>query len=172
MTDQKKNNEYAIILRRTDMFYDLSDEQLTMVADICSEKEYSLEEPIFEENTRGDKLYVIATGEVEIRLDTSLIRPDGRKGKPVTVATLRRGQTFGEVTLVDQGLRTASARSASKSTRLIIIPSDSLIALCEEYPEMGYRVMRNVAADLAFKIRGTDLMIREQLLWQPRSLKK
>jgi hypothetical protein len=29
--------------------------------------------------------------------------------------------------------------------------------------------MRNMAADLAFKIRGSDLAIREQLLWRPRS---
>jgi hypothetical protein len=28
--------------------------------------------------------------------------------------------------------------------------------------------MRNIAADLSFKIRGTDLAIREQLLWRPR----
>jgi hypothetical protein len=28
--------------------------------------------------------------------------------------------------------------------------------------------MRNIAADLAFKIRGSDLAIREQLLWRPR----
>jgi hypothetical protein len=33
---------------------------------------------------------------------------------------------------------------------------------------LGYRLMRNIAADLAFKIRGTDLAIREQLLWRPR----
>jgi hypothetical protein len=26
-------------------------------------------------------------------------------------------------------------------------------------------VMRNMAGDLAFKIRQTDLMVREQLLW-------
>jgi hypothetical protein len=29
--------------------------------------------------------------------------------------------------------------------------------------------MRNIAADLAFKIRGSDLAIREQLLWRPRN---
>ena len=40
--------------------------------------------------------------------------------------------------------------------------------LCDTYPEMGYRVMRNIAADLSFKIRGSDLAIREQLLWRPR----
>jgi hypothetical protein len=32
---------------------------------------------------------------------------------------------------------------------------------------MGYVLMRNIAADLSFKIRSADLMIREQLLWRP-----
>jgi CRP-like cAMP-binding protein len=72
---------------------------------------------------------------------------------------------------VDQGLRTASARAGGRKTRLLIIPREKLIDLLEQEPELGYRVMRNVAADLAFKIRGTDLMIREQLLWRPRHRK-
>jgi hypothetical protein len=33
---------------------------------------------------------------------------------------------------------------------------------------MGYILMRNVASDLSLKIRQTDLMVREQLLWSPR----
>jgi hypothetical protein len=28
--------------------------------------------------------------------------------------------------------------------------------------------MRNIAADLAFKIRNSDMAMREQLLWKPR----
>ena len=35
--------------------------------------------------------------------------------------------------------------------------------LCEAYPQLGYRLMHNLAADLAMKIRNTDLRIREQL---------
>jgi CRP/FNR family cyclic AMP-dependent transcriptional regulator len=42
------------------------------------------------------------------------------------------------------------------------------LTLCENYPELGYRIMRNIAADLAFKIRNSDLSMREQLLWKPR----
>jgi hypothetical protein len=34
---------------------------------------------------------------------------------------------------------------------------------------LGYRLMRNIAADLAFKIRGTDLVIRDRLLWGRRA---
>ena len=167
--EQQAIRERINVLRRADIFYDLSEAQLEMIASISSEAEYGIGEVIFRENSAGDELYVIASGEVEIQVDPSLIKPGGREGdRPVTIATLRSGQTFGEVALVDQGLRTASARSASRQTRLLVIPRDRLITLCDHYPELGYRVMRNIAADLAFKIRGTDLLIREQLLWRPR----
>jgi hypothetical protein len=33
---------------------------------------------------------------------------------------------------------------------------------------LGYRVMRNVAAELALKLRGANLTSREQLLWGDR----
>ncbi len=167
--EQQAIRERINVLRRADIFYDLTEAQLEMVASIASEAEYGMGEVIFRENSAGDELYVIASGEVEIQVDPGLIKPGGKgEDRPVTIATLRSGQTFGEVALVDQGLRTASARSASRQTRLLIIPRDRLITLCDHYPELGYRLMRNIAADLAFKIRGTDLLIREQLLWRPR----
>jgi CRP-like cAMP-binding protein len=86
----------------------------------------------------------------------------------VTIATLRGGQAFGEIALVDQGLRSAGARSAAENTRLLVIPRAKLLNLCDNHPELGYRVMRNVAAELALKMRGADLTIREQLLWGGR----
>jgi len=165
----EKTKEYVTILHRTDVFYDLSEAQLEMVASICKDVEYRMRDMIFKENSAGDELYVIAQGEVEILLDPSLVQiaPDP-KAEPVSIATLRAGQTFGEIALVDQGLRTASARCASRKAKLLQISRDRLITLCDSYPQLGYRVMRNVAADLAFKIRGTDLLVREQLLWRPR----
>jgi len=165
--DQAK--EYISTLRQTDIFYDLTEPQLKMVANVCSEITLKKEEVIFEENSAGDELYVIADGSVAIMLDPDLIQSiAGQSSQSLSIATLRRGQTFGEVALVDKGLRSASARCASKEARLLVIPSDKLLELCDSYPDMGYRLMRNIAADLAFKIRGTDLTIRERLLWQPR----
>jgi hypothetical protein len=38
--------------------------------------------------------------------------------------------------------------------------------LCEAYPQLGYRLMFNLAADLAMKIRNTDFQLREQLLYR------
>ncbi len=171
MKDEARTQDYVNILRRTDVFYDLSEAQLQMVASICSEIEYKMGDLVFEENTVGEEMYVIAQGEVEVLLDPSLVQVQpGPHSGPSVIATLRAGQTFGEVALVDQGLRTASARCATRRARLLVLPRGRLITLCDSYPELGYRVMRNLAADLAFKIRGTDLLLREQLLWRPRPM--
>ena len=159
------------ILRRTDIFYDLTGAQLEMLASICEERLVKLGDIVFEENSQGDEMFVISRGAVEILVDPSIVGGPGAKKRgsmPVTIATLRGGQTFGEIALVDQGLRTASARCAETETQLLAIRRNKFMKLCDTYPEMGYRVMRNIAADLAFKIRGSDLAIREQLLWRPR----
>ncbi|MBN1890374.1 MAG: cyclic nucleotide-binding domain-containing protein [Thermoflexales bacterium] len=158
------------ILKRTDIFYDLTPTQLDRVSALCQERTGQAGEFIFEENSAGDELYIIVRGEVEILVDPSMVSTPGarRTLSPVMIATLRDGQIFGEVALVDQGLRSASARCMADNMRLLIIPRAKLLALCETDPELGYRIMRNVAADLAFKIRNSDLAIREQLLWRPR----
>ena len=158
------------VLKQTDIFYDLTPAQLEMIASICQERTVRAGEVLFQENTPGTEMYAIVRGEIEILLDPSLVGgATTRKGSgPVTVASLREGQTFGEMALVDQGLRSASARGAADNTKLLIIPRQKLLTLCETYPELGYRIMRNMAADMAFKIRNSDLTIREQLLWRPR----
>jgi CRP-like cAMP-binding protein len=162
--------EYINVLRQTDVFYDLTESQMEMVADLCSTAAYKQGETIFEENSASDELYIIANGEIDISVSPVMVQPSstGQPAQPLTIATLRRGQSFGEVALVDQGLRSASARCVSKKVRMLIIPSEKLIQLCDSNPDLGYRLMRNIAADLAFKIRGNDLAIREQLLWSPR----
>jgi CRP/FNR family cyclic AMP-dependent transcriptional regulator len=165
--DAKKVREYTNILRQADIFYDLTPSQLEMVAAICSEVTPRDNEIIFEENSASDELYVIARGAVDILVSSAVIHPSPTSSDPAVIATIRRGQTFGEVALVDQGLRSASARCAAKKTRLLIVPREELIGLCDTDATLGYRLMRNIAADLAFKIRGTDLAIREQLLWRP-----
>ena len=152
------------ILKQADIFDELTNTQLELIGSICSERHYQSGDIIFEENTPGDELYVIANGEVEIQVDPSMVGKEQGQGLH-TIATLRRGQSFGEVSLVDEGLRSAGAACSAPDTYLIVIPRDKLMLLCDTYPQLGYRLMRNLAADLAMKIRHTDNQVREQLTW-------
>lgn len=162
-------------LKQSDIFYQFTPTQLELVANLCQEIVFQAGEIILKENSSSQELYIITQGEVEILLNPALIdASDKGKDKDLgsVIATLRRGQSFGEVALVDEGLRSATARAAQKDTHLLAISRDKLIMLCETYPQLGYRLMYNLAADLAMKIRNTDLRMRGQLLYKPHEDKK
>ena len=161
-------SEKVNFLKQADIFYQLTPTQLEMVANLCQERKFTAGDTILEEGSSGKEIYIITQGEVDVLVNPALVGgPDVPKGL-VTIATLRRGQSFGEVALVDEGLRSASIRASQKETRLLVIPRDKLVMLCETYPQLGYRLMYNLAADLAMKIRNTDLRVREQLLYKSK----
>jgi CRP/FNR family transcriptional regulator, cyclic AMP receptor protein len=158
-------------LKQSDIFYQFTPTQLELVANLCQEATFQKDDLIFKENSGSKELYIIAQGEVDIFVNPSIVGNMDITIENKTITTLRRGQSFGEIALVDEGLRSASACAAQKDTRLLIIPRDKLIMLCDTYPQLGYRLMYNLAADLAMKIRNTDLRIREQLLYTPKEKK-
>ena len=154
---------HSYILEQVDIFEDLTSEQLDLIDKICAEKKYKQDEVIFEENSLSREFYIIADGEVDIQVDPDTIGRGEDNYQPSTIATLRRGQSFGEVAIVDPGVRSASAKCSSETCRLLIIDSADFLKLLENDYEMGYVVMRNFAADLALKIRQTNLLVRESL---------
>ncbi|MBE7550409.1 MAG: cyclic nucleotide-binding domain-containing protein [Anaerolineales bacterium] len=153
------------ILEQVDIFQDLDSNQLAAIEAVCHEKSYSLGEVIFKENLASNEFYIIAEGEVEIQVDPDTIGDGSNIHEPTTIAVLRRGQSFGEVALVDPGVRSASARCRSETSKLLVIERKDFMKLLESNYEMGYVIMRNLAADLALKIRQTNLMVRESLMY-------
>jgi CRP-like cAMP-binding protein len=153
------------LLQLVDIFEDLTLPQLELIAKICAEKECAPGELIFEENSPSREFCVIMDGDVEIQVDPDTI--DGNSSDdyaPSTIAVLRRGQSFGEVAIVDPGVRSASARCGAEPCKLLVIDREEFLQLLEADYQMGYVVMRNFAADLAMKIRQTNLLVRESLM--------
>ena len=152
-------------LKQAGIFQDMTPTQLQLIASISTERSVYAGELIFEERSSGTELYVIARGSIAIQIHTGS-QPDA---EPQTIAVLAAGQSFGEVALVDSGLRSARAVSGEDGTLLIVIGRDRLTKLCENYPALGYKLMRSLAADLAMKIRTTDSQM-SFLLAQLRSM--
>ena len=151
------------ILEQADIFEGLNEEHLELIASISTLSTYNYNDAIFEETSMSDELYVIARGEVDILINPSF--SDDFTSEPTPILTMRRGEVFGEIALVDQGTRSASARSVQQGTEVVVIPRAGLIGLCEANPELGYRLMSRLAIDLAKKIRSSDLRIKTWNAW-------
>jgi CRP/FNR family transcriptional regulator len=155
---------HTYVLEQVDIFEELTSSQLDLIDDICVEKSYNQDEVIFEENSPSREFYIITDGEVEIQIDPDTIGDGTDSYQPTTIATLRRGQSFGEVAIVDPGVRSASAKCGSETCRVLKIARAEFLKLLESDYQMGYVVMRNFAADLSLKIRQTNLLVRESLM--------
>jgi CRP/FNR family cyclic AMP-dependent transcriptional regulator len=156
-------------LNQVEILEGLSTAQLKRLAAIGYEVEYNQGDMIFRENMPGDSMYIVLDGEVEIQIDPRILGEDApSSAKPIPITIIRRGQSFGEVALVDEGVRSASAICASERVRLLALPREAFLQICQKNPAIGYRIMFNIAADLSSRIRTTDFMLRGRLLLGPR----
>lgn len=154
------------ILSVTELFDNLTETQLELIASICEAGTYQQGDILVKEHESSDEMYVIARGGAEVMMSPGFVggSESDTDMSPVVLTELRQGQVFGEVALVDQGIRSATVRISQDGTSLLRIPRSRLMLLCDTYPELGYKLMKNVAADLAFKIRNTDLTVRQYQL--------
>ena len=99
---------------------------------------------IFVEGEEGAEAYLIADGEIEIFRKTG--------NRETIIATLGRGEIFGEMSLIDNQPRMASARATADSD-LIVISQESLGNRLKKL-EATDRVMRRLIDMLVNRLRG------------------
>jgi CRP/FNR family cyclic AMP-dependent transcriptional regulator len=96
---------------------------------------FKLGEVIFTEGDKGDKMYVIRSGEVEIERDGTVVEK------------LSQGGIFGEMALIDGSPRAATAR-ATTPCEVAPITEKSFLFLVHETPFFAIAVMRTLAERL------------------------
>lgn len=101
-------------------------------------------ETIFREDEPGDEAFVIVSGEVEISVGTN----DGRK----IIATLARGEVFGEMALVDDEPRVATA-IAAKDTAVFVVPQEVFKKRMSWLAEED-RLISRIVGTLVSRLRG------------------
>ncbi|HMQ35383.1 MAG TPA: cyclic nucleotide-binding domain-containing protein [Chloroflexaceae bacterium] len=153
-------------LRRVEVFSGLSDEELLQVATVCKPRRLAAGQIVFEEGADGDELMIILEGCVRVSITTRL--PQGTVTTS-TINMLYKGQSFGEMVLLGGATRSATVTCVDPCTLLVIRERD-FAAVCERSPRIGYRVMRNMASDLAYKLRSSNLLLRGNIRWQQGEL--
>ena len=105
---------------------------LDMFADESYPREFAAGETIFQTYDMGAEMYVVLEGEVELTID----------GK--TLETLGPGEPFGEMALIDQAPRTATA-IARTDCKLAVIPEKRFLFMVQTTPHFALQIMKVMA---------------------------
>lgn len=116
-------------LARVPLFHALPEPDLLVLARSTRIRKFRRGEVIFHQGDPGDALFIVAQGRVKISLPSDA-------GDEAILATLRAGDFFGELALLDGAPRSASA-TALEPTETLVVPRDRFRDTLESVP--GFR---------------------------------
>ncbi len=122
------------------LFSDLSEQDLALLAGTLRTRRYRRGEVIFHQGDPGDALHIILSGRVRISSPSE-------NGVEAILTTLRPGEFFGSLALLDGAPRSASA-SAVEPTETVILPRDRFRQLLNDSPEIRDHVFAELAREL------------------------
>ncbi|MEW6031026.1 MAG: cyclic nucleotide-binding domain-containing protein [Chloroflexota bacterium] len=117
----------AAFFQKIHLFHDLTEDDLTRMAEIVDEKTYEAGEVIIEQGSRGESFYLIHSGRVKVTRRTD-------KGE-VELAVLVRNDYFGEEEILSNRPRTASITAISP-TRVFILTREDFAELIKRAPQL------------------------------------
>jgi CRP/FNR family cyclic AMP-dependent transcriptional regulator len=143
------------LIKQAAVFSTLDDDELARVAEICKEQTFKFGQSIFKEGEPGNRLYIIATGDVRI----SRVVP-GSGEEALTV--LKPGACFGEMAVFDRSERSTDAIANTDCTLITISRSDFEILL-DFNRDVAYKVLWAVVRLLSERLRITNDNLRSFL---------
>lgn len=140
------------LLRHIPLFRDLSNRNWREISNMFHERSFKKDEIIFKEGTPGLGMYIVVDGAVRIIGEVN--------DQIIELASLVPGQFFGEMTLIDNTDRSATAL-ATEPTRLIGIFRPQLKDLMNRRPRLGMTILVRLAEIIVFRLRTANRYLAE-----------
>ncbi|MCX5776822.1 MAG: cyclic nucleotide-binding domain-containing protein [Candidatus Firestonebacteria bacterium] len=139
-----EKSEIVQILGKVPIFSDLNLVELNKIENITHEREYMDGERIFQEKEPGAGMYIIWSGSIKL-----LKRTDSRE---IEIATMYPGDFFGEIALLDEAPRSASAVAVGK-TKILGFYRPDFLGLFKRDPRLGSKVLFQLSQIIAKRLR-------------------
>ena len=146
--DKVKKGSTEELLSKVPAFIDLTPKELKEVAAIVHRREYRINEPVFSQGDPGLGMYIIQSGDVAITIP-------GRDGKERELVVLNDGDFFGELALLDESPRSASAKCKTECLLIGFFRPD-LFELIEKKASLGIKIVLKLSEIVAQRLRETD----------------
>jgi CRP/FNR family transcriptional regulator, cyclic AMP receptor protein len=140
--------EIILALKSTPLFRNVPGEGLKRLSDFVQEKSAREGETVFREEDLGEEMYIVRSGQVSIHQEF----PSG----PALIEMVEPGGYFGEMAIIDDLPRTASARAEVESSLLVLHKNDFRAAV-QDYPDIAFEIFR----EFTRRLRRSDRRYRE-----------
>jgi HD-GYP domain-containing protein (c-di-GMP phosphodiesterase class II) len=147
-------------LKRIPLFSEMSEYDLHQIDQITRERRYDKGEVIIEENTAAERFFVIFRGKIEITKKFE-------DGEEFVLGVHSDGEFFGEMAILDEGPRSATAR-ALESTTVLEISRTDFETLLYTAPILAFTIMK----ELSSRLRETGALLISYLQRKNRQLAK
>lgn len=136
-------------IKKIGIFSELTDDEIEKLSQYVKEQRIDKGTDLFHQDDPGDAMYFILRGGVRIYLYS----PSGRE---LTLAVLKSGQFFGEMSLLDGMPRSANAVTI-EDTDFFILKRNDFISVLHGYPVIAIKILK----DMSTRVRGADAMIED-----------
>ena len=135
------DNDVCGLLKGVDLFSELTEEQLGLLANLVVVQDFNRNETVVLEGDCSMKaLYLIASGTVQVYMT-------GVDGRETILSFLERGDFFGEMSLIDGEPRSASVRTVTDA-QLMIIHREPFLTLIRQTPEIAMSLLSEMSKRL------------------------
>lgn len=141
----------AALLADLPLFAALGPEELELLAQAVDLRCLQPGEALFKAGDPGEAMYIVISGEIEISVVD-------RAGQKIVLTGRHRGDVFGELAMLDEGNRTATA-TAIIPTELLELDRADLLLLVTQKPEAALHLLGAMGA----MTRKADLLLRTRV---------
>jgi hypothetical protein len=134
-------------LRRIKILAGMTDEQLDRFAQFAEVEKIPQWSVIVKQGDPGDTMYLILQGELRVRINVA--------GKETILATLNAGEFFGDISLFDNGPRSADVVANTESV-VVKISASAFSELAKEAPETATPFLLAIGRTLTARIRADN----------------
>jgi cyclic nucleotide-binding protein/type II/IV secretion system protein/type II secretion system (T2SS) protein E len=157
-----EESQVVSLLRATEIFAKLRPEHVQPIARACRVVKHEPQTPIVRQGDPGNELFILAAGQVAVVLE------DRHAGFEQAVLKLGPGQSFGEISLLNESPRSATVK-AIEPTVCIALAKKSFDSLLRQIPELGLEISRYLSARLhqQCQLTGFRFIGEEELVHDP-----
>jgi HEAT repeat protein len=142
--------EKILLLKKIDMFSDLSAAEMAAIASVTKEMDYPEIRTVIKQGSVGETVFLILDGEVEVIKENA-------DGQTMFLDKIGSGDSFGEMALLENEPRSATIRT-TKPSRFLILHKQEFNETVLEYPRIALKICKVLSS----RIRHLHVKIQDK----------